>query len=41
MFNPNDVTLDDLDLAAIAAGSPHEVLVPPEDEFVDFWADLE
>ncbi len=41
MFNANDVTLDDLDLAAVSAGSPHEVLVPPEDGFVDFWADLQ
>lgn len=41
MFNASDVTLDDLDLAAIAAGSPHTVLVPPEEGFVDFWAALE
>jgi len=41
MFNANDVTLDDLDLAAIGAGSPHELHVPPEDGLVDFWAALE
>ena len=41
MFNADGLTLDDLELAAVAADCPHEVLVPPEDGFIDFWADLE
>jgi hypothetical protein len=41
MFNADDLTLDDLDLPALAADQPHELLVPPEDGFVDFWAGLD
>ncbi len=41
MFNAEELTLDDLTLADLAAGQPHELLVPPEDGFVDFWADLD
>lgn len=37
MFNSDDLTLDGMELAAIAAGSPHRLLVAPEDAFVDFW----
>jgi putative radical SAM enzyme (TIGR03279 family) len=40
VFNSDGLTLDDLTLAAIAAGQPHEVLVPPEEGFVDFWQRL-
>ena len=37
VFNSDNLTLDDLTLADIAADQPHEVVVPPEDGFVDFW----
>jgi hypothetical protein len=37
VFNSDGLTLDGLDLAAISADQPHEVLVPTEDGFVDFW----
>jgi hypothetical protein len=41
MFNADDLTLDDFDLPALGADQPHELLVPPEDGLVDFWADLD
>ncbi len=41
VFNSDGLTLDDLTLEDIAADQPHEVLVPDEEGFVDFWADLE
>ncbi|HOX26361.1 MAG TPA: DUF512 domain-containing protein [Candidatus Krumholzibacteria bacterium] len=41
VFNSDGVTLDGLALADVAAGQPHEVHVPDEEGFVDFWADLE
>ncbi len=41
VFNSDGLTLDDLTLDQIAAGQPHAVLVPDEEGFVDFWADLE
>lgn len=40
IFNSDDLTLDDLTLVDIAAGQPHEVVVPPEDGFVDFWVGM-
>ncbi len=41
IFNSEGMTLDDMDCAAIAAGQPHEVVVPPEDGFVDFWVGMD
>ena len=41
IFNSDSLTLDDLTLADIAADQPHELVVPDEEGFVDFWADLE
>ena len=41
VFNSDGLTLDDMTLDQIAAGQPHEVVVPDEEGFVDFWADLE
>ncbi len=41
VFNSDGLTLDDLTLEQIAADQPHAVLVPDEEGFVDFWADLE
>ncbi len=41
VFNSNGLTLDDLTVDEIAADQPHQVLVPDEDGFVDFWANLE
>jgi putative radical SAM enzyme (TIGR03279 family) len=40
VFNSDDVTLDGMTLADIARGQPHEVLVPDEEGFVDWWLDL-
>jgi putative radical SAM enzyme (TIGR03279 family) len=40
VFNSDGLTLDDMTLAEIASGSPHEVLTPPEEGFIDFWARL-
>ncbi len=40
IFNSDQLTLDDLTLAAIAAEQPHEVVVPPEDGLVDFWVGM-
>jgi len=40
IFNSDQLTLDDLTLDAIAAGQPHEVVVPPEDGLVDFWVGM-
>jgi putative radical SAM enzyme (TIGR03279 family) len=40
VFNSDGLTLDDMTLAEIACGSPHEVLTPPEEGFIDFWAQL-
>lgn len=40
VFNADGLTLDDLTLAAIAADQPHEVVVPDEEGFVDFWSRL-
>ena len=40
VFNADEVTLDDMTLAEIAADQPHEVLVGQEDGFVDFWRKL-
>jgi NifB/MoaA-like Fe-S oxidoreductase len=41
VFNSDGVTLDEYTREAIAAGQPHEVLVPDEEGLVDFWVDLE
>jgi len=41
VFNSDGLTLDDMTLEDLAADQPHEVLVPDEEGFVDFWADLE
>ena len=40
VFNSDDLTLDGMTLAEIAAGQPHEVVVGEEDGFVDFWTRL-
>jgi putative radical SAM enzyme (TIGR03279 family) len=40
MFNSDDLTLDGLDLDAIAAGLPHRLHVPDEEGFIDFWATM-
>jgi putative radical SAM enzyme (TIGR03279 family) len=40
MFNYEGLTLDGLDLGAIAAGSSHELVVAPRDGFIDFWAGI-
>lgn len=40
VFNADGLTLDDMTLEAIAAGQPHEVVVPDEEGFVDFWGRL-
>jgi putative radical SAM enzyme (TIGR03279 family) len=40
VFNADGLTLDDLTLAEIAAGQPHQVVVPDEEGFVDFWSRL-
>jgi putative radical SAM enzyme (TIGR03279 family) len=41
VFNSDGVTLDGMTLDAIAADQPHTVLVPDEEGFVDWWADLD
>jgi putative radical SAM enzyme (TIGR03279 family) len=41
VFNADDLTLDGMTLAEIAAAQPHEVLVPGEDGFVDFWIGID
>lgn len=41
MFNSDGLTLDDLDLAAVASGSPHNIDTPPEEGLVDFWAGID
>lgn len=41
MFNADGLTLDDLDVAKLAADQPHRVEVPPEDGLIDFWANLD
>ncbi|MFO7654227.1 MAG: DUF512 domain-containing protein [Candidatus Krumholzibacteriia bacterium] len=40
VFNSDGLTLDDLTVEQIAAGTPHRVVVPPDEGFVDFWAEL-
>ena len=41
MFNSDGLTLDDMELADIAAGQPHRLLSPDEDEgLVDFWCGI-
>jgi hypothetical protein len=40
VFNSDGLTLDDLTLDAIRAGSPHTVLVAAEEGFIDFWQGL-
>ncbi len=37
MFNSDDLTLDGMNLAEIAAGSPHRLLISAEEGFIDFW----
>ncbi|MBD3221576.1 DUF512 domain-containing protein [bacterium] len=41
VFNADGLTLDDLTLDDIRRGQPHEVHVPDEEGFVDFWSELE
>jgi NifB/MoaA-like Fe-S oxidoreductase len=41
VFNADGLTLDDMTLDELRAGSPHEVVVPPEEGFVDFWRELD
>jgi len=41
VMNSDGLTLDDLTLADIAADQPHEVVVPSEEGFIDFWARLD
>lgn len=41
VFNADGVTLDELTLDDIRRDQPHEVHVPDEEGFVDFWCDLE
>ena len=41
VFNADGLTLDDLTLDDIRQGQPHDVHVPDEEGFVDFWAELE
>ena len=41
VLNTDGLTLDDLTLAEIAADQPHEVVVPPEEGFIDFWTRLD
>jgi putative radical SAM enzyme (TIGR03279 family) len=41
VFNAEDLTLDGMTLADIAAGQPHRVVVAEEEGFVDFWAELD
>ena len=38
MFNSDALTLDDHDLASIAADQPHRLHVPDEEGLIDFWA---
>jgi len=38
MFNSDDLTLDGLDLAAIAADQPHRLHIPDEEGLIDFWS---
>jgi len=40
MFNSDDLTLDDMSLADIAADQPHRLHVPDEEGLIDFWADM-
>jgi NifB/MoaA-like Fe-S oxidoreductase len=40
VLNADGLTLDDMTLDDLRAGSPHEVVVPPEEGFVDFWSGL-
>jgi len=41
MFNSDGLTLDDMERADIAAGQPHRLLSPDEDEgLVDFWCGI-
>jgi putative radical SAM enzyme (TIGR03279 family) len=41
VFNSDQLTLDDLTLADIVANQPHDVVIPPEDGLVDFWAQMD
>jgi putative radical SAM enzyme (TIGR03279 family) len=41
VFNADGKTLDDWTLEDIVRDQPHEVHVPDEEGFVDFWAELE
>jgi len=41
ILNSDGLTLDDLTLPEIAADQPHEVVVPSEEGFIDFWARLD
>jgi NifB/MoaA-like Fe-S oxidoreductase len=41
VFNSHGLTLDDMDLSSVISGSPHSVLVAPEEGFVDFWIGLD
>lgn len=40
VFNADGLTLDDLTVEDIARDQPHEVHVPDEEAFIDFWAGL-
>lgn len=40
VFNADGLTLDDLTLDDIRRGQPHEVHVPDEEGFIDFWSSL-
>jgi putative radical SAM enzyme (TIGR03279 family) len=40
LFNANGLTLDDLQLDDLVAATRHELVVPPEEGFVDFWREL-
>jgi putative radical SAM enzyme (TIGR03279 family) len=41
VFNSDGRTLDGMNLEDITAGQPHEVHVPPEEGFVDWWHSLD